>query len=99
MIALRLLAGLTLDHTLYLTLQPWAWCGTRRVIFLRIGGKKFVDANTKREMTSQLASQFDPLGVVSPLLLGGKLILQKVAASKIDWDETLPDNFRKDWKK
>ena len=66
---------------------------------LRIGGKKFVDANTKREMTSQLASQFDPLGVVSPLLLGGKLILQKVAASKIDWDETLPDNFRKEWKK
>ena len=50
-------------------------------------------------MTSQLASQFDPLEVVSPLLLGGKLILQKIAASKIDWDETLPDNFRKDWKK
>ena len=66
---------------------------------LRIGGKKFVDAYTKREMTSQLASQFDPLGVVSPLLLGGKFILQKVAASKIDWDETLPDNFRKEWKK
>ena len=62
---------------------------------LRNGGKKFVDANTKREMTSQ----FDPLGVVSPLLLGGELILQKVAASKINWDETLPDNFRKEWKK
>ena len=66
---------------------------------LRIDGKKFVDANTKREMISQLASQFDPLGVVSPLLLRGKLILQKVVASKIDWDETLPDNFRKEWKK
>ena len=36
---------------------------------LRISSCKFVDATTRREMTSQLSSQFDPLGVVSPLLL------------------------------
>jgi len=43
---------------------------------LRISGGKFVEATTRREMASQLASQFDPLEMVASLLLGGKLILQ-----------------------
>ena len=29
---------------------------------LKIGRGKFAEASTRREMTSQLASQFDPLG-------------------------------------
>ena len=37
---------------------------------LRISSRKFLDATTRREMTSQLSCQFGPLGVVSPLLLG-----------------------------
>ena len=48
---------------------------------LRISSRKFVDATTRREMTSQ----FDPLGVVSPIALGGKLILRQVAASGVGW--------------
>ena len=44
--------------------------------------KEFVDITTRRQMASQLASNFDPLGVVSPCLLGGKLILQRVATAK-----------------
>ena len=65
---------------------------------LRISDQKFVDTDTKREMTSQFTSQFDPLEVVSLLLFGGKLILQKVAVSEINWDETLSYNVRKEWK-
>ena len=59
----------------------------------------FVEAATRREMASQLASQFGPLGIVAPLLLGGKLILQKVAAFEVDWDDALSDEAKKDWKK
>ena len=66
---------------------------------LRVSSREFVEATTRREMTSQLASQFDPLGIVSPLLLGGKLVLQKVAASGVDWDEKLPEDVRKQWNK
>ena len=36
---------------------------------LRVSSREFVEATTRREMTSQLASQFDSLGIVSPLLL------------------------------
>ena len=62
---------------------------------LKISGRTFVEAATRREMASQLASQFDPLGIVAPLLLGGKLILQKVAASGVDWDDAVSDELKK----
>ena len=46
--------------------------------------KKLTDVTTRRQMASQLASNFAPLGITSPCLLGGKLILQKAAMAKLD---------------
>ena len=43
---------------------------------LRIRCRIFVDPLTPRKILSQLASQFDPLGVGSPFSLGQRLILQ-----------------------
>ena len=37
---------------------------------LKIGDRMFVEAATRREMVSPLSSQFDPLGIVAPLILG-----------------------------
>ena len=50
-------------------------------------------------MSSQLASQFDPLGMAAPHLLGGKLILQRVAALGVDWYEILRVDIQDCWKK
>ena len=66
---------------------------------LCVNGKEFSGATTRREMSSQLASQFDPLGMASPHLLKGKLILQKVARSGVDWDEVLSVDVQDSWKK
>ena len=66
---------------------------------LRVRCREFTETATKREMSSQLASQFDPLGMASPFLLGGKLILQKVSSLGLGWDETLPDEVRVGWRK
>ena len=74
-----------------------AW-DTRRDM-LRTHCREFEEASTKREMSSQLSSQFDLLGMASPFLLGGKLILRKVSSSGISWDDVLRDDIRKDWKK
>ena len=50
-------------------------------------------------MSSQLAIQFNLLGMASPFLLGGKLLLQQIAISGVDWDDILPLKVQDDWKK
>ena len=50
-------------------------------------------------MSGQLASQFDLLDMASPYLLWGKLILQKVATSDVEWDETRSVDIQDSWKK
>ena len=63
----------------------------------RINCKSFKSAVTRREISSQLVSQFDPLGMASPFLLGGKLLLQQVAISGVDWNDVLPLKVQDDW--
>ena len=65
----------------------------------RIRCRNFVDASTLREMSSQLTSQFNPLGVGSLFFLKGKLILHKTSSLGIMWDEKLAVSISKRWKK
>ena len=37
--------------------------------------------------------------MAAPFPLGGRLILQKVAASGVAWDDILPDNVQNTWRK
>ena len=48
-------------------------------------------------MARQLASNYDLLEVASPCLLGGKLILQRVATAKFAWDNELPADIIENW--
>ena len=54
---------------------------------------------TKREMLSQLAKVYDPLGLVSPTTLCGKFIFRDICESKLPWDTLIPANLDKRWKK
>ena len=53
----------------------------------------------RREMTSQLACQFDPLGMIGPYILGGNLILQKATAVSAGWDDLVPVDIQHNWKR
>ncbi|KAL3076742.1 hypothetical protein niasHT_038638 [Heterodera trifolii] len=53
---------------------------------------------TKRTILSQIAKVYDPLGLMSPVLLPAKLILQ-VQNLNPKWDDELPANISKDWLK
>ena len=53
--------------------------------------RKLIEVSTRRQMLSVLASQFDPLGILAPCLLGGKLILQKAVTSNLAWDDIMSD--------
>ncbi|XP_025191576.1 uncharacterized protein LOC112591858 [Melanaphis sacchari] len=52
---------------------------------------------TKREMLSDIAAIFDPLGLVGPLIVRAKIILQSLWHEKIDWDEPVSANIREQW--
>ncbi|XP_063913270.1 uncharacterized protein LOC135129931 [Zophobas morio] len=52
---------------------------------------------TKRAILSTIAKIFDPLGLVSPITVTAKIILQKIWALKINWDESLPADLHTIW--
>ncbi|MEM7299252.1 MAG: hypothetical protein AAF391_13420, partial [Bacteroidota bacterium] len=52
---------------------------------------------TRRGILSTVSSIYDPLGIASPFVLEGKLILQRLCQLNLGWDESLPDRFQKDF--
>ena len=53
---------------------------------------------TKRIILSTVAKIFDPLGLVAPVTVTAKIILQKLWALKINWDESVPCDLYTIWK-
>ena len=54
---------------------------------------------TKRNLLSLLARLFDPLGMVSPVTVGMKVLFQEICNSKFDWDEVLMGEIKQKWDK
>ena len=55
-------------------------------------GKKFIqelETHTKRGVVSLLGQLYDPLGLLSPLILPLKLFIQELWLRKVPWDKTL----------
>jgi hypothetical protein len=53
--------------------------------------------STRRGMLSALSSLYDPLGLISPFALRGRLILQELTCACIGWDEELPRAIAQRW--
>lgn len=50
---------------------------------------------TKRNILSEIAKIFDPLGLLGPVILAAKVFMQECWKSKLDWDESVPQlHFR-----
>ncbi|XP_033250890.1 uncharacterized protein LOC117189926 isoform X3 [Drosophila miranda] len=45
---------------------------------------------TKRNILSVTSKLFDPLGLLSPIVIKGKILLQELWLNKLDWDESIP---------
>ena len=54
---------------------------------------------TKRFVLSLLSKYFDPIGLVLPVTVGGKILLREIWASKTDWDVEISENLKSDWRK
>ena len=52
---------------------------------------------TKREILSESAQIYDPLGLLTPITVKAKLLLQILWRRKVDWDEPLDQEIRDKW--
>ncbi|CAK9813845.1 hypothetical protein ANTPLA_LOCUS8006 [Anthophora plagiata] len=52
---------------------------------------------TKRSISSEIAKIYDPLGLLGPVVIVAKLLLQQIWTMKIDWDESLPMDLHTEW--
>jgi hypothetical protein len=53
---------------------------------------------TKRDQCSTIARIFDVLGLISPFLIRGKILLQRSWLAGIGWDDKISEKDCKDWK-
>ena len=49
---------------------------------------------SKRNLLSLLASQFDPLGWIGPIIIQMKMLFQEICRENIDWDAKLEGRFK-----
>ena len=54
---------------------------------------------TRRGVLATVASVYDPLGFLAPLVLRAKTILQEICCKGVNWDEPLPEEVRPRWER
>nr|XP_029729133.1 uncharacterized protein LOC115266740 [Aedes albopictus] len=52
---------------------------------------------TKRIILSQIASLYDPLGLLAPTIVMAKLVMQKLWELRVDWDANPPGELTNHW--
>ena len=55
------------------------------------------DQVTRRMMLSTVSSLFDPIGLVSPVLVQGKILFQDATRMQLGWDEPVPPDLARKW--
>lgn len=52
---------------------------------------------TRRGILSMVSSVYDPLGVLAPVILPAKQILQELSRLKLSWDDNIPEALAQKW--
>lgn len=64
---------------------------------LSVAVNNMVRPSTKRGLLATIGAMYDPLGMIAPFLLQGRMILQNLCKLHIGWDDELPEDERKNW--
>ena len=77
------------------------WLPEEDVLTFETSLSQFIEEDvwTKRKVLSTLFRLFDPDGKASPYTIIGKIILQKIVATRVDWDEKLEGPLVDEWKR
>lgn len=59
----------------------------------KVGELKPKQRFTKREFLSEISSLFDPLGLLSPIIISAKKLFQQLWITTTGWDDIIPDEI------
>ena len=54
-------------------------------------------ALTKRGMLSKVAAMYDPLGLIIPIVILGRMLFQQAVRLRLGWDDPVPDDLGRRW--
>ena len=52
---------------------------------------------TKRGILTMVSAIFDPMGLISPIIVKAKLLIQEIWRKSLGWDEKLPRDLTDQW--
>lgn len=75
------------------------WTPSEDCFRISLGKSGTSDNATKRSVLSCIAQMYDPLGLIGPVIVTAKMLMQQIWCSKINWDDFLPPQLLEAWKK
>ncbi|XP_017494820.1 PREDICTED: uncharacterized protein LOC108382961 [Rhagoletis zephyria] len=73
------------------------WDSVTDELFYRVEIEPTIDVPTKRSVLREVTRLFDPTGLLSPVVITGKVFIQKMWSVGLSWDTPLPDDLREEW--
>ncbi|XP_043604824.1 uncharacterized protein LOC122577568 [Bombus pyrosoma] len=73
------------------------WDSREDAILYSVEANANIARVTKRSISSVIARIYDPLGLLAPVIVRAKILLQRVWSLKVDWDESLPADLHSEW--
>ena len=74
-----------------------AWRAMRDEFIYKISNIAISRSITKSKILSEISKIFDPLGLLGPIILFAKKLLQDIWKAKVDWDESIPSTAHYAW--
>ena len=74
-----------------------SWNAKNDSIIYTVNSVSSRTARSKRAILSEIAKIFDPLGLLGPIILYAKNIMQDLWKEKLHWDESVPINLYTKW--
>ncbi|XP_043862234.1 uncharacterized protein LOC122756482 [Drosophila santomea] len=88
---------LQLDDEMLTSTLGLKWDQVRDTFMFSFSPRFDSDHVTKRSILSIASSLFDPLGLVTPIIIVAKIILQELWLLKLHWDESVPQGIHTAW--
>ncbi|XP_070182296.1 uncharacterized protein [Littorina saxatilis] len=73
------------------------WCTSDDTLRFKLRLKE--KPQTRRGLLATVASVYDPLGLIAPVVLVGRQILQAMCKQNLGWDDRVPEDLRPLWER